>query len=657
MAGEVFTNTKIEIAKVATTDLAPGAFSVKVSAQAPPALRGGPFKIIIKNEIISVAAPGTSTNWTITRAQETAQGGASAETHPVGTSIFHKLTAGTTSTFIQNSAPFFVSGTPSSGQIIKAESGSVGKWGTPPSVTGITEAEADEKYFGVSEETALFAPASSGTILFGEGVGRASFVNAKVALDIYSTRRFLGTGNTTTTTLAIAGSIYKLTEPVELKLPTTVTTGLIIGVENASSGVIKVKGAIEVASPEKTVTDIAKKEMRLYWSDGSGVWQTLTAYRPLSVLEETYLLKAVPIIPSGLAAQALILKNPTGAYTGYIEEHQDGTGKTISRREPEGGISFFNNTAKTAAIAGGKITANPPAIKINTDGSIQLGLGTSGNPVDTTIERKRKGFVSTEGWEVGGEAGESSSLLKGAFVGVVNKPAAGPSTGAFIVGDWAVDKSNGSTWICTASGSPGTWINSAAGFLTINGPTASGGFLGQSFDLPTNKTLATNETIYISKIMVPVTISVKNIFVLIPEGGGGNSGTFTNTNGCAVYSKGGAKLAETATQATAWKSVGLQKMGVTQFSVTGSPTEWIWIAVLASNSVKAPEFASSNFVGTTKMLNEGGGSTTAVQTENMRGGTGGTAKTAFPASYPSISTEFSASSPSTGAFLWTGIKE
>jgi hypothetical protein len=76
------------------------------------------------------------------------------------------------------------------------------------------------------------------------------------------------------------------------------------------------------------------------------------------------------------------------------------------------------------------------------------------------------------------EATGIGPLTAGRYVGQTN---GAPTSGAFLVGDFADDPTNATVWICTASGSPGTWAkatpanatSSAAGVVEItqNPPT------------------------------------------------------------------------------------------------------------------------------------------------------------------------------------------
>lgn len=97
-----------------------------------------------------------------------------------------------------------------------------------------------------------------------------------------------------------------------------------------------------------------------------------------------------------------------------------------------------------------------PRMQINND-SIQFGDGT--NNVDTLLSRPSAGRLQVPALQASGLSG-STGISTGAFVGVVSGAAPTGTGVTYAVGDWVVDKSSGSTWICATSGAPGTWINS-----------------------------------------------------------------------------------------------------------------------------------------------------------------------------------------------------
>jgi hypothetical protein len=55
------------------------------------------------------------------------------------------------------------------------------------------------------------------------------------------------------------------------------------------------------------------------------------------------------------------------------------------------------------------------------------------------------------------ELGLTGATAASRYVGAVTSSNAGPTTGAFLVGDFVVNQA-GSIYVCTVAGSPGTWV-------------------------------------------------------------------------------------------------------------------------------------------------------------------------------------------------------
>lgn len=83
--------------------------------------------------------------------------------------------------------------------------------------------------------------------------------------------------------------------------------------------------------------------------------------------------------------------------------------------------------------------------------------------------------TATDGWSakdiLGMPKGLTGAVAATRYVG--GTAGGAPTTGAFLVGDFVVDRNTGETWVCTVAGSPGTWVSSLAALRTalFGGPT------------------------------------------------------------------------------------------------------------------------------------------------------------------------------------------
>jgi hypothetical protein len=260
-----------------------------------------------------------------------------------------------------------------------------------------------------------------------------------------------------------------------------------------------------------------------------------------------------------------------------------------------------------------------------------------------------------EGFEAGGKANSSTTLLKGAFVGVVNGKA--PTDGTFALGDWVIDRSNGMTWVCSVAGTPGTWINESTNYLTKNSIDAvASGFDAQTFDIPNDEKAPVKENVHFVKIMIPITTKIGKVYMIIPTGGKGAAIAATSRLG--IYGKPVAgvstRLWESGSMETQFAEENtMLKIAVSpNINITGGPEEFIWIAVLGVGTTM-PKFASALGIGTPAVQNTG------VTASEMRFGIDkNTPKTTLPASY-TTATEFLKTSSTAAAapFFWAAVSK
>lgn len=130
-------------------------------------------------------------------------------------------------------------------------------------------------------------------------------------------------------------------------------------------------------------------------------------------------------------------------------------------------------------------------------------------------------------------------------------------------------------------------------------------------------------TLYGLRIPVPVTISVTNMWIYVNTAGA----TLTAAqNLLGLYTSAGAKIAQTADQATAWTATGLKSAALTggPFTIVGGPNVYVYAAILS--------------VGTTPPVFRGINILSAMLNANQTVGLGGrcvaqTAQTTIPATF------------------------
>ena len=145
--------------------------------------------------------------------------------------------------------------------------------------------------------------------------------------------------------------------------------------------------------------------------------------------------------------------------------------------------------------------------------------------------------ITQEALIITGMAGATAGTR---FVGGTSSGA--PTIGSFLVGDFAVDQTGG-MWICTASGSPGTWVRSGI----YGNPAGLMSSTSNSFANSTQTTITGFSSSFLkggvtfssggNSLIVPVTgiYSISSEIFLNPSGGGAaRMILYTNKNGSTI---------------------------------------------------------------------------------------------------------------------------
>ena len=240
-----------------------------------------------------------------------------------------------------------------------------------------------------------------------------------------------------------------------------------------------------------------------------------------------------------------------------------------------------------------------------------LSWGTGAAATDTNLYRNGVGQLRTDTdvfaqtITATGYAGSTTAATR--YVGGTTSGA--PTSGTFNAGDFIIDQT-GVLWICTATGSPGTWVNGQNNFNAISPLTATGDLIyesapGTASRLPGNATVTPmqltstgsgsaalspswqrrfdwmpydhglitwsfdpatiNATAIIPvagqvnliKLHVPAATTVTNVLFSISTAG---SGLTSGQNFAALYNSAGSLLSATADQSSVWNSTGVKVM-------------------------------------------------------------------------------------------------
>lgn len=217
-----------------------------------------------------------------------------------------------------------------------------------------------------------------------------------------------------------------------------------------------------------------------------------------------------------------------------------------------GGLTSFNGRTApdvvptagdyTAAMVGADVAGSAAAVlatSLQKSGGAMTGtLAMGGHPITQILDLAFSGFggSTTPVRLVGGTSGGS------------------PATGTYSTGDAVIDDT-GAIWICTAGGTPGTWVSAGSGggggyaSLTGAGESTSPGILDQAGGLSVNDSegdgisLLTNAQVVIgSGNGTAITDNSANQIALEQEGDGGIGITSSGAGVLAISSQGGVNV-------------------------------------------------------------------------------------------------------------------
>lgn len=220
---------------------------------------------------------------------------------------------------------------------------------------------------------------------------------------------------------------------------------------------------------------------RSVFNTGHGLWLTGSAYGNVQVTEfstDRNSLDGVRIDVQ--SAQPVLLSTVTlrrdGKSSGYS---LNVTGAScpvlVSGLTTEVGIDDNGTGAVTPATALNVSTSTGPVIIANAvlwgataayqvdAGSQSAGFRLGQHVVQMTGSTNYSGTVTVNTKHPVSPAGMTGAAVASRYVGATSSGTA-PTTGTFAVGDYVVDASNGSFFVCTVAGTPGTW--QAVGRLT-----------------------------------------------------------------------------------------------------------------------------------------------------------------------------------------------
>lgn len=217
----------------------------------------------------------------------------------------------------------------------------------------------------------------------------------------------------------------------------------------------------------------------------------------------------------------------------------------------------------------------------------------------------------------------------------VKATAGAPTTGAWTTGD-AVQDSAGVWWLCTASGTPGTWTTGAlpatggtiSGSLAVTGNAlgldtpAAHGVAAWCYDpaLAVNSTQLTNGTLYLVRVDIAAAVNVTKIYWWV-----GNSGSspVSGQNQVGLYDSSGTLLASANVDADI-SSAALKTATISSQALSAG--SFYWVGMLFNASVPPTLTRASGWTGVNVAANLG------LSAATSRFATNGTGRTALPAS-------------------------
>jgi hypothetical protein len=314
-----------------------------------------------------------------------------------------------------------------------------------------------------------------------------------------------------------------------------------------------------------------------------------------------------------------------------------GTNLTVNGTSSLAGVTLVTATTDTNCIklvntnAGGNTsssalysnaqTANSKGIgfKVTTDGQNRwqalhdgtLSWGDGTNPQDTNLYRTAASTLKTDNnltvgttLSVGGGGSFGGALSVSSQVSGVSVRANGstgaasptrlvganasgaPTSGTWQVGDVAPDLT-GKLYVCTASGTPGTWVAVGGSSSYSFGPTDYG-WLAWAFDpanLDSGASAASAGVLNLTKLHLPVASTITNILLSITTA---PTGLTSGQNFAGLYSTSGTLLATTADQTSNWAATGMKTCALT---ATYSAAAGDYLVGFFANGTTPPAFS------------------------------------------------------------------
>ncbi|MEV5915824.1 hypothetical protein AB0M00_43945 [Streptomyces chartreusis] len=228
--------------------------------------------------------------------------------------------------------------------------------------------------------------------------------------------------------------------------------------------------------------------------------------------------------------------------------------------------------------------------------------------------------------------GGKNGLTAVRFAGLKATPGA-PTTGDWTAGDTVAD-STGAWWLCTASGTPGTWttgaLPSTGGIITGN-LAVTGNAFGQDtpsahgiaawcYDpaLAVNSTALSNGILYLTRVNIAADVNVTKLYWWV-----GNSGSspVSGQNQVGLYSSAGTLLASTTVD-SAISTAGFKTTTITSQALTAGA--FYWVAMVFNASVAPTLTRASGWTGVDTAANLG------QPAASSRFATNGSSRTALP---------------------------